>query len=97
MNVITYFISIIELNEYIIVLEKRRDLKGQKEVLGLVAKTSRAIGTPSTSLPPPNAPRWALMRESMLYIYIFLHFNYYFVGITTEDQENNQENEQVSS
>ena len=94
MNVITYFISIIELNEYIIVLEKRRDLKGQKEVLGLVATKSRAIGTPSTSLPPPNAPRWALMRESMLYI---CYFNYYFVGITTEDQENNQENEQVSS
>ena len=87
------FISIIELNEYNILLEKCRDLKGQKEVSGLVAKKSRSIGTPSTSLPPPNAPKWALMRESILNI---LHFNYYFVGITTEDQENNQENEQVS-
>ena len=80
---------------YFIVLEKHCDLKGQKEVSGLVAKISRAIGTPSPSLLPPNVPRWALMRESMLYICFFLHFN--FVGITTEDQENNQENEQVSS
>ena len=61
MKVITYFI----------VLEKRCDLKGQKEVSGLVAKISRAIGTPSTSLLPPNVPRWALMRESMLYICFF--------------------------
>ena len=50
----------------------RRDLKGQKEVSGLVAKKSRAIDTPSTSLPPPNTPRWALMRESMLYTCFFI-------------------------
>ena len=68
-NVITCFFSTIELNEYIIVLEKRHDLKGQKEVSGLVAKKSRVIGTPS--LPPLNAPRWAVMRGNMLYIYIF--------------------------
>lgn len=49
----------IELNEFIHALDKRLEKTG-KEAPGLVAKKERKLGLPSTSVPPKNAPHWAV-------------------------------------
>ena len=88
-----------ELNGYIAVLDKQREHKGQTEVAGLVAKKITAeTGIPSTSRPPPNAPKWAvnINWESTRYVYIlfFIHkiiISFVVAEFSTENQENEPE------
>lgn len=54
-----YLLIIIELDKFIDVLDKRLE-KGAKETPGLVAKKERKLGLPSSSIPPMEAPRWAV-------------------------------------
>ena len=47
------------LNEFMALLEERLAQK-EPHPVGLVAKKVRKIGSPSKSLPPVNAPVWAV-------------------------------------
>lgn len=51
-----------KLDDYIQVLEGRLEKK-QPQTIGLVAKKERVSGSPSASLPPQNAPSWAVINE----------------------------------
>ena len=44
-----------------------RLVKKQPQPSGLVAKKVRKIGTPSDSLPPYDAPSWALDKDTCMY------------------------------
>ena len=53
----------IELNEFIHALDKRLE-KIAKDAPGLVAKKERKLGLPFTSVPPKEAPRWAVKTST---------------------------------
>ena len=54
--------SLSALNSFVRVLDERRTSRCTQS--GNVAKKTRKYGTPSLSLPPPNAPEWAVRRIS---------------------------------
>ena len=56
---------ILELNEYIELLDKRFSEKNHREA-GLVAKKIRKLGSPSTSEPPTDSPTWAIEKDGKI-------------------------------
>lgn len=59
-------LNVTELDEYIMLLDQRREKRGQRDASGLVAKKNRTVGAPSASKPPSHAPSWAVQKEGML-------------------------------
>lgn len=60
--------TFVELDEFMSVLDSRQP-KHQKMSTGMVAKKVRKQGAPSDSLPPSDAPSWALNNSASMYMY----------------------------
>ena len=62
----------VELSDFMAVLNNRLAKNHRQLAFGMVAKKVRKEGAPSNSLPPPDAPSWAVMdpqRESKCNVY----------------------------
>ena len=57
------FSTCIELDEFMVVLDRRLSKTQQQQPVGLVAKKVRRVGEPSSQPPPPGAPVWAVKKD----------------------------------
>lgn len=60
---------IIELNDFMQILDQRHEAKAKKDK-GMMAKKTRKVGSPSCAPPPSDAPAWTVKRTGQLMLVI---------------------------